>query len=162
VPESRPVVTACAYSLFHCPSFAVEHGTTPAGERAAHPDSPFLAALPRSLRGFAEVAGYPPNQAFIGNLDPRHLPPRPWTGPGAGSRPAAAAGAPAAPAPIDGPFGRILEERAFYALLKFADTFDLVQLEKGGSGTLSMLPTSRRWLPTARSLSHWRAGPWDA
>lgn len=121
--ESRPVVTACAYSLFHCPSFAVEHGTTPAGERAANPGSQFLAALPRSLRRFAEVVGYPPNQAFIGNLDPRRMPPRPWTGPGAAARSAA-------PSPIDGPFGRIVEEKAFYALLKYVDTFDLVQLTK--------------------------------
>ncbi len=116
--ETLPVITACSYSLFHCPHFAVEHGTTPGGERAANPGSRFLEALPRSLRSFAEVVAYPPNQAFIGNLDPRQLPARPWT-------PAAGA------APVDGRFGRMIDEKGFYALLKFADTFDLVQLEKG-------------------------------
>jgi betaine reductase len=127
VPESRPVVTAASYSLFHCPHVAAQHGTTPAGERAANPGSAFLEALPRSLRSFAEVVAYPPNQAFIGNVDPRKLPARPWTvaaGPGS-ARPAPAA------APVEGPFGRIVDETGFYALLKFADTFDLVALEKG-------------------------------
>jgi len=119
VAETLPVVTACFYSLFHCPFFAMEHGTTPACERAANPNSDFLAALPRSLRTFAQVSGYPPNQAFIGNIDPRRLPPRPWHSAGGAS--------------VDGPFGRILDEKAFYALLKYADTFDLIQLEKGFS-----------------------------
>jgi hypothetical protein len=124
VAERAPVVTACSYSLFHCPQFALEHGTTPANERAANPGSAFLAALPGSLRTFAEAAGYAPNQAFIGNVDPRHLPARPWCTAGAaesGETPAS---------PVEGPFGRVLDERALYALIKYADTFDLVLLGK--------------------------------
>ena len=51
--ERAPVITACSYSLFHCPSLAMEYGTTPAAERATNPGSAFLAALPGSLRSFA-------------------------------------------------------------------------------------------------------------
>jgi hypothetical protein len=127
VAERAPVVTACSYSLFHCPFFAMEYGTTPAGERAANPGSAFLAALPRSLRSFAEVAGYPPNQAFIGNVDPRHLPARPWQRLAAAQPHGARA---AGTGPVEGPFGRILDERTLYALIRFADTFDLVLLGK--------------------------------
>ncbi len=53
---------------------------------------------------------------FIGNLDPRDLPARPWhSAHTAGSR-------------AEGRFGRILQEKKLYALVKFADTFDLVHL----------------------------------
>ncbi len=121
--ERVPVVTACSYALFHVPFFTTEHGTTPANERAANPGSAFLEALPRSLRSFAEVAAYPPNLAFIGSLDPRELPARPWTA----ARAAAVTGEAAS---VEGPFGRIVDERTFYALVKFADTFDLVLLSK--------------------------------
>ncbi|HEY9592892.1 MAG TPA: glycine/sarcosine/betaine reductase complex component C subunit beta [Spirochaetia bacterium] len=114
----NPVVTACSYELFHCPFFTVEHGTTPESERAANPDSDFLKALPGALRSFDEVVAYPANQAFIGVTSPRDLPPRPWT----------TSAAPGAPR---GPFGAILPERMLYALMKLADTFELVVLEAG-------------------------------
>jgi hypothetical protein len=138
VPEPVPVVSACSYDLFHCPYFAVEHGTTPASEREANPGSAFLTALPLSLRSFAAAAAYPPNRAFIGALDPRRLPERPWhlAADGAGTQGAGGAGAagPGAaerPVPFAGPMGRILPEKALYALMKVADAFDLVLLEKG-------------------------------
>jgi hypothetical protein len=137
VDERAPVVTACSYALFHVPFFATEHGTTPANERAANPGSAFLEALPRSLRSFAEVAAYPPNLVFVGSLDPRDLPARPWTATrGAPVGAAAAAGAGAetgagvGATSVEGPFGRIVDERTFYALIKFSDTFDLVLLSK--------------------------------
>ncbi|MFZ4615690.1 MAG: glycine reductase, partial [Rectinemataceae bacterium] len=57
---------------------------------------------------------YPPNQAFIGNLDPRELPARPWH--------AAVDGT----ASSSGIFGRIVDERTLYALIKYSDAFDLV------------------------------------
>jgi hypothetical protein len=132
VAERAPVVTACSYALFHVPFFATEHGTTPANERAANPGSAFLEALPRSLRSFAEVAAYPPNLAFIGALDPRDLPPRPWTAACGvavtGEAPAVEAGAETGAGV--GSFGRIVDERTLYALIKFSDTFDLVLLSK--------------------------------
>ena len=112
--DSFAVVTACSYNLFHAPYFAMEHGTTTATERQANPDSAFLKALPGRLRSFAEVSSYAPNQVFIGNLDPRDLPPRPWHS------------LHAAEARSEGLFGRILDEKKFYALVKFADIFDLV------------------------------------
>jgi betaine reductase len=119
VADRVPVITACSCNLFHAPYFAMEHGTTPAAERAANPGSDFLSKLPGSLRSFERARDYAPNQAFIGALDPRRLPPRPWhsaQGPAADS---------------EGSFGAILGERTLYALLKFADSFDLVVLEKG-------------------------------
>jgi glycine/sarcosine/betaine reductase complex component C subunit beta len=119
--DTYPVVTACSYALFHAPFFAMEHGTTPASERAANPESQFLAALPHSFRSFAQVCGYPPNQAFIGNVSPRKLPQRPWhTVPGA-----------AAPDAARGSMGRIVGETTLYALMKLCDSFDLVALETG-------------------------------
>jgi hypothetical protein len=136
VAERLPVVTACSYALFHSPWFATEYGTTPANERAASPGSAFLAALPRSLRSFAEVAGYPPNLAYIGVLDPRELPARPWTAARRGGADAARGGEGASAArvvpsgPVDGPLGRIVDERTLYALIKYADTFDLVLLDR--------------------------------
>ena len=65
--SSRPAPTPCST----VPHFAMEHGTTPANERAANPGSAFLEALPAVAAVFAEVAAYPPNLAFIGTLDPR-------------------------------------------------------------------------------------------
>ncbi len=118
--DTLPVVTACSYALFHAPFFTVAHGTTPASERTANPESEFLKALPRSLRSFAQVCAYPPHQAFIGNVSPKSLPQRPWhTVPGT----AAQGGA--------GAFGRILPESMLYALMKLSDSFDLVMLETG-------------------------------
>ena len=75
--DALPVLTACSYGLFHAPFFTVEHGTTPACERVANPDSSFLKCLPGSLRSFQHVLAYPPNQVFIGNVDPLRMPPRP-------------------------------------------------------------------------------------
>ncbi len=118
--DNFPVIQACSYNLFHCPYFTVEHGTTPASEREANPDSDFLKSLPKSLRSFEQVVGYAPNQAFIGNLSPKSLPERPWHSlPGAGSQ--------------RGAFGDIVEEKKLYALMKFSDVFNLVALEKGFS-----------------------------
>jgi betaine reductase len=105
----------------------MEYGTTPATERAAKPDSVFLKALPGAMRGFDDVIQYSPNQAFIGNIDPRHMPDRPWhsaKGPGAEALSGVLTASPF------GKFGRILDEGRFYALVKFADIFDLVMLER--------------------------------
>ncbi len=114
-------MTACSYGLFHCPFFTVEHGTTPASERAANPDSEFLKVLPRSLRSFAQVCAYPPHQAFIGNVSPKSLPQRPWhTVPGTAARES-----------VSGRWGRIVGETTLYALMKLSDAFDLVVLESG-------------------------------
>jgi len=117
--DTFPLVTASSYALFHAPFFAVEHGTTPASERLANPDSPFLAALPRSLRTFAQVCAYPPHQAFIGNVSPRDMPQRPWHT----VLPSTASGDAAR-----GKMGRIVGETTLYALMKLCDAFDLVSL----------------------------------
>ena len=76
------------------------------------------------------MAAYPPNQAFIGNVDPRELPARPWTAAKAARAAGGGGEARGRAAAVEGPFGRILDERTLYALIKFADTFDLVLLTK--------------------------------
>jgi hypothetical protein len=135
--DTYPIVTACSYSLFHCPFFTVEHGTTPASERVANPGSEFLKALPRSLRSFDQVVAYPPNQVFIGNVSPRNLPPRPWHTTAAAqadarsTAPEANARSTAPEANARGAFGAIVGEKTLYALMKLSDTFDLVALETG-------------------------------
>jgi len=109
-------LTACSFNLFHAPYFLKTLGTTPSGERAAHPDSDFLWNLDSSIRPYSDVVSYPPNQVFIGNLDPRDLPEQPWyTRKGGGQ--------------VSGEFGDILDEVALYGLIKYSDVFDLVLLE---------------------------------
>ena len=112
--ERNAVITACSYGLFHAPYFSQEHGTTPDAERSANPGSEFLTALPRSMRSFGQVVAYPPNQAFIGNLDPRTLPAKPWHT------------VPQGDAESGGSLGRIVGEEVLYALIKYSDAFDLV------------------------------------
>jgi betaine reductase len=138
-------LTASSYNLFHTPFLAVDYGTTPESERAANPDSDFLASLEGALRGYDSAVAYAPNQAFIGNLDPRRMPPRPWCSSTAagtdggisGNARAADSGANDASVTVAGgafgalgPFGSILDEARFIALVKFADVFDLVMLGK--------------------------------
>jgi hypothetical protein len=130
-----PVVTACSYNLFHVPFFTVQHGTTPASERSANPDSDFLKAMPQHLRTFAQACSYAPNQAYIGGMDPRCMPPRPWHNAAPGTA-AASAGPPSvhpctrrpSPSVATAALGAIVDERMFYALVKLADSFDLVSL----------------------------------
>ena len=111
------MLSACSFNLFHAPFFTEAYGTSPAAERAKTPDSPFIQNLAQSIRSFDQVCAYPPNQSFIGNLDPRQLPPRPWHSleqPGGSS----------------GPFGDIIDEQMIFGLIKFSDVFNLVKLEK--------------------------------
>ena len=127
-------VTACSYSLFHAPYFSKALGTTPAGERAADPDSEFLKKLEGSFRSFEDVVGYAPNQAFIGNTDPRELPGQPWFDvKTSGSS--------------EGLFGDILDETALYGLIKYSDVFGLVLLSvdfsKKAREALELLPAMK-------------------
>ncbi len=117
MPEgSGARLTACSYNLFHAPYFLKTLGTTPSGERTAHPDSDFLENLDSSIRSYSDAVSYPPNQVFIGNLDPRDLPDQPWYTRKNGGR-------------SSGEFGDILDEIALYGLIKYSDVFDLVLFE---------------------------------
>ncbi len=119
-------ITASSYNLLHCPELSFRHGSTPEAERAARPESEYLEKLANSMRSFEEAAAYPPNQAFIGNLDPLELPERPWSGEGSAAHKGGRADGGSS-----GRFGDIIEEKAVLGLLKLSDSFDLVILESG-------------------------------
>lgn len=115
---SDPIIQTSACVLAHVPGF-VRYGSKPTREIAASPEA-VLPAIEAHLRSFEEAVAYPPNQVFIGNLHPDRLNDieQPWTkhllkG-----------------APRFGAFGEIAPEDAFIGLLKLADEFDLVWLEK--------------------------------
>ena len=103
-----PAVLRASYALAHAPDL-VRYGSKPSREAADDPGLP--ARLDGALRPWGEVAAYPPNQAFIGNLDPRDLAaaPRPWYE----NR--------VSDARHDGPFGRIVTQAALYGLMKLCD-----------------------------------------
>ncbi len=108
---------AAANVLVHAPDL-VRYGSKPWRETLSSNQAP--GDVFADLRTFDEVAGYPPNQAFIGNLPPENLGeiPAPWyENPLAGASP-------------EGHFGEILPQDAFYALLEAADQFGLIMLDK--------------------------------
>jgi betaine reductase len=94
----------------------VRYGSRPL--RDIGEDGAALDRIAPHLRSYAEAMAYPPNQAYIGNLDPDALAgmPRPWFGQGlAGASP-------------QGPFGEIIPETELLLLLKGVDRFRLVHL----------------------------------
>jgi hypothetical protein len=111
------VIKDCAYVLVHVPDF-VRYGSKPGRDLEENPG--LLPEIGRRLRSFDEVAGYGPNQVFIGNKHPDdlHAIPQPWYQ------------NLLEPAARSGPFGEIIAEEELYGWLKMADDFDLVLLEK--------------------------------
>lgn len=116
-----PVVKGASYFLYHTPSMLVHYGTTQMLERAKNPSSEYLNKLPAHLRPFDEVVAYPPNQVFIGNMEPDALSgmARPWFKQSVPN------------AKTTGKLGQILPEAEMYAWMKISDSFDLVSLEEG-------------------------------
>jgi len=110
----RPVISASSAILAHTPSFA-RHGSKPSRELARDPE--LEEAFLGSLRTYEQALSYPPHRAFVGDLHPRELPPRPWTGahPNGEKRFTKA--------------GEIMPEEEFLALLASVDEFGLVTLE---------------------------------
>ena len=118
---SDVVIKACAYVLVHVPRF-VRYGSKPSREVSNSPE-PLLPKIEEHLRLFEEVVEYPPNQVFIGNLHPdrlNHLE-QPWYE------------HPIKGASRYGVYGEIMEEAEFFGLLKLADDFDLIWLERGSA-----------------------------
>ncbi len=115
-----PVIKASAYALVHAPTILLEHGTTQSMERAKNPESEYLKKLPAHLRSFEEVVAYPPNQTYLGAMRPDDLAkvPQPWYQHNVEN------------ASRFTPYGEIMPEDEFYALMKIVDAFDLVRLEK--------------------------------
>lgn len=114
---SRPVVKGVRYFLAHTPGL-VSHGSKPVRELRRDPS--LQDAIRAHFRPYAAAVAYPPHRVFLGNLDPAALDtiPRPWfvADRNGGQR--------------RGPFGEIMPEDEFLALLKIVDSFDLVWLEE--------------------------------
>ncbi len=111
-----PAITAVANVLAHAPGL-VRYGSKPLRDVARDPA--VLEAITPRLRSYADAVAYPPNQAFIGNLEPEALAslPRPWWQ------------ALDATASSTGPFGELVDEAELLALLKLCDRARLVHLD---------------------------------
>ncbi|HZW35347.1 MAG: glycine/sarcosine/betaine reductase complex component C subunit beta [Deltaproteobacteria bacterium] len=116
------IIRECSNILVHLPDF-VRHGSKPSREIRKHPD--LEAKIQGRLRSFEDAVGYAPNQVFIGNMEPDALRSleRPWFRQLPGRDRAFGR---------TGPFGEIMPQEEFYALLKAAtdeSSYDLVWLE---------------------------------
>jgi len=114
----KPVVKGVSYFLAHVPSL-VRHGSKPSREIGKNPS--LLPPIIDHLQTFPQAVAYPPNQIFIGNLDPDDLlhTALPWYQ------------NPAPDASRWGPFGEIMPEEEFYGVMKLCDEFELLCLEEG-------------------------------
>lgn len=110
-----PVIKGVAYFLAHTPHL-VRYGSKPAREIGKDPE--YLNKILPSLQSFEQAVAYPPNQVYIGNLDPDELArmPQPWFE------------NPCPNADRFGSMGEIMPEAEFYALLKICDEFDIIGL----------------------------------
>lgn len=116
---SNPVVKATSYCLIHAPDMVHSRGTTLTMERVINPDSPLLKQVKSALRPWENVLSYAPNQVFTGAITPEELAsiPQPWYE------------HPLKPTRL-GKMGEIFPLSEFIAMLKIADSFDLVLLEQ--------------------------------
>ena len=115
----KAVVKGVSYFLAHVPGL-VRHGSKPSREIEREPSllTPFL----DHLWTFDQAVAYPPNQVFIGNLDPDdllHNISSPWYQ------------NPVPDASRWGSFGEIMPEAEFYGMMKICDEFELLLLEEG-------------------------------
>jgi len=116
-----PVLKGTTYALIQANDILLHQGSTQTNERRLNPESEYFTELPKHFRSFESAVTYPPNQVFIGNLEPKHLDtiPRPWYE-NADSK-----------ATRDGKHGEIMPQDEFIGLMKAVDVFDLVLLEEG-------------------------------
>ena len=117
---NNAVIKAAGYVLVHTQDMILHNGTTQTVEMRHNPESEYLKALPKHLRTFEEVVNYGPNQVYIGNMTPDDLAKveKPWYDKDIPN------------AKRDGKFGEIMPQEEFILMLKNADVFDLVMLEK--------------------------------
>jgi betaine reductase len=97
----------------------IRHGSKPSREIAADPS--VLEKVLNHLNPFEKAVAYPPNQVFIGNMDPDELSssPSPWF---QNDRPEASR---------EGAFGEIMPEDEFLGMVKICDDFDVLAIEAG-------------------------------
>jgi betaine reductase len=128
--SANPVVRGAAYCLAHVPDL-VRYGSKPRREISVEPS--LESRIAAALRDYARAVAYPPDQVFVGNLEPEALRAvaRPWyatPAPGAGELARLRRG----------PFGEIADEETFYGLLAAADVLvpRLFELTKEGARRL--------------------------
>ena len=112
-----PVIKGASYFLAHVPSM-IRYGSKPS--REIEKERSILSAILEHLRTFEEAIAYPPNQVFIGNIDPDDLLnkiPSPWYK------------NPISNASRWGAFGEIMPEDEFIGMMKICDEFKLIELE---------------------------------
>lgn len=138
---AEPIIKASACVLVHTPSF-VRYGSKPSREIAASAE-PLLPTIERHLRPYEDVVEYPPNQVFIGNLHPDRLNQieQPWYE------------HPLEGASRFGVYGEITPEEEFIGLLKYADEFDLLWLEKDMAPLFLQSLQGNAFWPEAELLS---------
>ncbi|SMP38964.1 glycine/sarcosine/betaine reductase complex component C subunit beta [Anoxynatronum buryatiense] len=121
-----PVIKAEGYTLAHAAGLMARFSAV--GREAVHinPTAEFMKKLPDSLRTFDEVVAYPPNQVYIGEMNPEQLRRlgTPWYE------------HPLSGADRYGAFGEIMPQEEFIGLVKTADVFDLIRLEKSFTSVL--------------------------
>ena len=151
---NQPVVRGAATMLAHTPGL-VRYGSKPFRETKARPE--FLSDLKGALWSYDKACRYLPNQVFIGSQPPARLweVEQPWFDKLAESE----TGEP--------PFGHIMEERRFLALLACADPFKHVLLRKrfweemgpvlsAAPLTAPLAPARRRFSTMLNWTAHWR------
>jgi len=114
----QPVVKGVSYFLAHVPSM-VRHGSKPSREIGKDPS--LLPQILSHLETFNQAIAYPPNQVFIGNLNPDdllHVPSPIYKNPIPNSS-------------RWGAFGEIMPEEEFYGMLKICDEFQIILMEDG-------------------------------
>ncbi|WP_108649274.1 glycine/sarcosine/betaine reductase complex component C subunit beta [Dongshaea marina] len=116
---SLAVIKGASYILAHAPEMLVHQGAVASQTRHQNPDDPYLKEIRSHLRSFSEVASYPPNQCYIGNIRPDSLNEcaRPWY-------------QNAAEGSAQGKMGEVLSEGLLYVLMQHVDAFELVQLSQ--------------------------------
>ena len=116
----KAVVKGAGYALIHANDMILTHGTTLTTERMSNPDSDLFADVPKNVQSFEETVSYPPNQCYIGNINPDELAniSSPWYENGIEN------------ASRFGKFGEIMPLNEFIGAMRLSDTFDLVMLEK--------------------------------
>ena len=116
--RSFPVITGVTYFLAHLPNM-IRYGSKPNRELKQNPA--LLPSVVAHQRSFEDAVTYPPNQAFVGNIDPDEL----WSHPSPWHK------NPIPNASRWGEFGEIMPEEEFYGVMKICDEFGLIQLEEG-------------------------------
>lgn len=115
-----PVIKGASYVLVSAPDMLIHNGTTQTLEKETNPDSEYLKKLPEYIRKYEDVVSYPVNQAYIGNMDPSELAelPKPWFDKKYEK------------ASRFGKYGEIMPQDEFYGLMKIADAFGVVLLDR--------------------------------